>query len=334
MAELSEDDVPRPAGQEGRRAPVPIQESPLTDPPVPIDPADAPGPAVAPTSNDATSSPVGHPDGAADKDPDPEYPAPRSLSVDAEELEWDEKKPLAENFREAGRKLRRCEDLYRGGYADGLIPASRHPNVPPTTVKDPALLASIIADRLKVRRTKDDKLKGSTVPSSQLAIMLTAESFLQQFPPVDRVTAVPLHLAPDFAPCSPGYNDGGPGQRILYIGGDPWCKPTHERIDAFLDAMNFATEADRTNALAAALTVQLHNHWPGGKPILAVTADKSHSGKDTVLDFASGMHPHVSISYQKPDWPVERAIAGAISHDRGLVLIILENAKHLDSVPL
>jgi hypothetical protein len=34
-------------------------------------------------------------------------------------------------------------------------------------------------------------------------------------------------------------------------------------IDAFLDVMAFASNADRTNAVALALTVLLRNFWPG-----------------------------------------------------------------------
>lgn len=262
-----------------------------------------------------------------DADPESEYPEPRSLSEEAETLDWDEDGPLAEIFRRAGRTLRRCGDLYRGGYASGLVLASRHPSVPPTTVRDPASLASIIADRIKVRRLKDNKLRGTSVPPSLLTTMLGSEAFLQQFPAIDEVVTEPIFLAPDFALCEPGYNNGGPGQRVLYTGEKPWAKSTHERISLFLDVMDFATEADRTNTVAAALTVLLYNHFPGAKPILAVTADKSHAGKDTIIEFASGMHSHVSISYQKPDWPLERAFIGALGHDRGTVLVNVENAR-------
>ncbi len=52
--------------------------------------------------------------------------------------------------------------------------------------------------------------------------------------------------------------------------------------------MNFASAADRTNAVAAALTVMLRNHWPGGKPCLVVTSTKSHGGKETIVQFATG----------------------------------------------
>ena len=112
--------------------------------------------------------------------------------------------------------------------------------------------------------------------------MTRSEAFLRQFRAVDQITSVPVYL-PDFMLAQPGYNDGGPDSRYLYMGDAPTVRPTLDRINAFLDVMAFETNADRTNAVAAALTVMLRNHWPGGKPIVLVTATKSHAGKDTVI---------------------------------------------------
>jgi hypothetical protein len=91
--------------------------------------------------------------------------------------------------------------------------------------------------------------------------------------------------------------------------------------------MAFDSEADRANAVAAALTVMLRNHWPGGKPILAVTATKSHAGKDTVIAFAAGIDGSVSISYQSTDWALERSFVGAVDHCPGAGLIVVENVR-------
>src|SRR4051794_11983923 len=74
-----------------------------------------------------------------------------------------------------------------------------------------------------------------------------------------------------------------------------------------LDRMDFASAADRTNAVAAKLTVLLRNFWPGAKPLLQVTSTKSHGGKETVMLFATGSAPHVSISHQSTDWALERS---------------------------
>jgi hypothetical protein len=262
----------------------------------------------------------------------PDYPVPSSLSEDAERMDWDEGRPFAENARELGRKLRRSGDLYRGPYAGGLILASRHPSVPPMPIQDRTLMGAIIADRLNLTRLKDNKPRGTTLPASVHSVLLRSESFLQQFQPIDEIIYSPLFLSPDFDLTAPGYHDGGPGQRLLFVGETARVKMGHDRIDRFLDAMCFPTEADRTGAVAAALTVLLHHHWPGGKPILVVTSDKSHAGKDTLIQFASGTSRQVSISYQATDWALERALVGALNHDRSIVVVTIENAR-LDGVP-
>ena len=56
-------------------------------------------------------------------------------------------------------------------------------------------------------------------------------------------------------------------------------------ITAFLDVMEFESRADRTNAVAAALTTLLRHHWLGEKPLYQITATKSHAatGSDRTL---------------------------------------------------
>jgi hypothetical protein len=76
--------------------------------------------------------------------------------------------------------------------------------------------------------------------------------------------------------------------------------------------MAFETEADLTNAVAGALSVLLRNHLPGGKPVLIVTANKSLTGKDTVIDCAA--ETSGSISYQAPNWAVEQDFVGAVKN--------------------
>jgi hypothetical protein len=44
--------------------------------------------------------------------------------------------------------------------------------------------------------------------------------------------------------------------------------------------------------------VPLRHRWPGAKPLPAVTSTKSHSGKDTTIEFAAGTAPTVSVSYE------------------------------------
>ena len=52
-------------------------------------------------------------------------------------------------------------------------------------------------DRVAVRVMREGKSKGGMIPSAHLGAMLQAETFLNQFPPVDQVTSVPMYL-PDF----------------------------------------------------------------------------------------------------------------------------------------
>ena len=74
--------------------------------------------------------------------------------------------------------------------------------------------------------------------------------------------------------------------------------------------MAFATNADRTNTVAAALTVMLHRHWPGQKPVIRVTANRSHSGKGTVSDFFRGSVPKADLLYEGTTGPCCHSFSG------------------------
>lgn len=124
-----------------------------------------------------------------------------------------------------------------------------------------------------------------------------------------------------------GYNHGGVGHRVFFVGESPEASDSMERINTFLDVMDFHTQADRANAVAGLLTVLLRHHWPGGKPIILATASKSHSGKDTVLDFIAGMTPKTSVSWEPADWATQKAIIASLNTDPSLGMIRLENAR-------
>jgi hypothetical protein len=49
--------------------------------------------------------------------------------------------------------------------------------------------------------------------------------------------------------------------------------------------------------------------------------------KDTVILFAAGTTRQVSVSYQRPDWPVERSIVGALKNDPRTGVVVVENAR-------
>jgi hypothetical protein len=244
--------------------------------------------------------------------------------VKAEGLIWNDDDHAATNYAALGRELASSGDIYRSAvYGNGLILLLAD-GVQVAVTKGADLLP-VIVDRLRVRVLKNGKIKGSTIAAAHLNAMLKSETFLGTFPSVDYITKAPVYL-PDFKLASPGYNDG-PGHRVLYTGGNPAISDSLENVNAFLDVMDFDTAADRTNAVAAALTVMLRNHWPGGKPIIVATATKSHAGKDTVIAFASGVSGSVSISYQATNWALERNLVGALKTNPDTGVVVIENAR-------
>ncbi|MBA4066676.1 MAG: hypothetical protein C0501_23815 [Isosphaera sp.] len=239
------------------------------------------------------------------------------------------------SYRKYARALSVTGDLYRtSGYRGGLFLASATPNVPSGPVNDPATLAALTADRLRIRRTKGGKVRGNSVPPQHLKTALVAECFLQQFRPVDRVDTASryVHLAApdggdDFHLTMPGYFDGGPRRRVLHTGAEPEVSRSLDFVQRFLEVMAFQSAADRTNAVAAAITVLLRDAWPGGKPLLAVTSTKSHGGKDTVIAFAAGVAPRTAISYQETDWALESNLVRAVKFTPGIGVLVVENAR-------
>ncbi|MDA7503923.1 hypothetical protein N8553_02955, partial [bacterium] len=238
---------------------------------------------------------------------------------------WDHQKPAAENSAKLALLLRKKGDIFRpSGHDSGIVLIRNDGST--KSVINPVNLAPLIVDRIALSVFLGDKHKGTRLSNAQLSDMLKSEAFLSQFPFVDGFTTVPLYL-PDFSLTKPGYNDGGDGHRYRYVGEEPLVLDSTDSIDAFLDVMDFDTEADKANALAACLTVMLWNHWPGGKPIILATASKSHAGKDTIILFAAGLNGQCSISYQGTDWALERSLVGAINHNPDSRVVVIENAR-------
>jgi len=272
-----------------------------------------------------TAPPEQHP-GESGGQPPSDFPEPQVVSA-GEEFVWDVDAPLAETAAALGRRLKACGDLYRRpSYAGGLMLASRSPNILPEPITKGKRLAALIADRFPVRVVKGGKFKGNTIPSGQLEILLATEIFLQQFPTIDLVTTTPLYL-PNYELTARGYTDNGRGYRILFVGESPRIKRGTDTTERFLDVMPFANQADRTGAVAAALTVLLRNLFLGAKPFLAVTANKSHAGKDTIIAFAAGRNRITAISYQGEDWALEREFVGAVKHSPDTAVVNIENAR-------
>ena len=247
-------------------------------------------------------------------------------NTSAAELTWNEDSQAAENYAALGTRLAATGDIYRNAaYGNGLLLVLPD-GQPRLDYEGGRTLLPIIVDRLRVRSHERWQSQGQSIPAAHLSAMLKSEKFLDQFTTVDLVTKTPMYL-PDFTLTRTGYNDGGPGHRIVYMGGEPVIGDSLDAINAFLGVMDFETAADRTNAVAAALTVTLRNHWRGGKPIIVATATKSHAGKDTVIDFASGTIVSVSISYQATNWALERSLVGALATSPDAGVVVIENAR-------
>lgn len=249
--------------------------------------------------------------------------APETAEPDI--LIWNEDDLPKGNYTALGARLAERGDLFRAPrYGGGLVLAlsdGKHEEI-----RKGADLFPLIVDRIPVEVIKGGKSIGGRLPAAHLGAMLRCEAFLSQFLPVDLISVAPLYL-PDINMTALGYNDGGEGQRVLYLGGEPAFSDSMDTINAFLDVMAFDSNADRTNTVASALTVLLRNFWPGGKPIIVTTATKSHAGKDTIISFAAGLEQLTSISYQSTDWALERSFVGAIKHSPETAVMVIENAR-------
>ena len=238
---------------------------------------------------------------------------------------WHDESPAAENFEVLGRALAMSRDLFRRpGYDGGLFLVL--PDGSPRSIVKGNLLSSVMADRIVLNRFLNGKQKPGRISVGTLDEMLHTEAFLSRFDPVDRITSQPEYL-PGFTITNPGYNDGGDGHRVIFVGESAQPSDSMERINTFLDVMDFQTPSDRANAVAGLLTVALRHHWPGGKPIILATASKSHSGKDTVLDFIAGQTPKTSVSWEPADWATQKAIVACLNTDPSLGMIRLDNAR-------
>ena len=260
-----------------------------------------------------------------------DFPAPAILLEKGTlPLVWDEDGSMVDNYRKLATRLAAIGDIFRRpAYGDGLLLGSKHIHVPSAHITIASAFQAIIADRMVVSVVKNGRIKGSLIPTGHLNVMLKAEQFLQHFLPIDEVVHTPTYLQ-NFSLTAPGYNDGGRGQRVLFVGTEARICESHETIARFLDAMPFASNADRTNAVAAALSRKLRRLFPGGKPIVVVTANKSHAGKGTIIMFVAGNDRTTVVAYQATDWALERAIVGALNLHPDTALLNIDNAR-LDS---
>lgn len=242
---------------------------------------------------------------------------------------WKVERGARRNYRHLGKHLaRRNPSLFRNGSeGHGLIQVS--PDGTCRIITKGSQLAPVIVDTLTMKVKKEGKLVSELPTAAHLSAMLHAEAFLRQFRPVDQVAKTALYLD-DFSILQPGYHDGGDGQRLLYVGPEAHIADSTETIHRFLEVMDYASNADRTNTVAAALTVLLRHRWPGEKPAILVTATKSHAGKGTITEFVRGAVPKADILYENIDWPMQSQLQRQISHDPDIGMICLDNVR-LDS---
>lgn len=243
-------------------------------------------------------------------------------------IEWIVEKGAASNYRQLAKRLSESGDLYRNQQdGHGLIHVL--PSGSTRLLSKAAELGPVIVDRVRMRVVKEGKVVSELPTSAHLNGMLRSEEFLRQFLPVDEVTQTPFYLD-DFSLVQPGYNDGGLDNRVLFVGETNSVAESTETIQRFLDVMAFATNADRTNAVAAGLTVLLRRHWRGEKPLVLLTATKSHSGKGTVTDFIRGSVPKTDILYESIDWPMQSQLQRQIGITPDVGMIVIDNVR-LDS---
>lgn len=231
----------------------------------------------------------------------------------------------AENARHLGEALAPCTSVFRNpSHRNGLL---KNDGGRPYEVTTGKRLNQLILDYADVDVIARGELKSHQIPSGQLEILLGSDSFLSAFPPLDAITSVRSFDA-DFKLQRAGYNSGPPGFRIFLDGPLVEPSPSLETIYRFLDIMPFASESDRTAAVAAALTVLLRFHLPGGKPMILARATKSQAGKDTILDFVCGPTRSVPLTFQiDKDWPIEKNVASLIQENAGTGVIRFENVR-------
>lgn len=124
---------------------------------------------------------------------------------------WVVENGAAANYRRLGKRLAASGDLYR--HKDGHALLQVVPDGTTRLIFKGNQLAPVIVDRIKMVVSKGGKIVSELPTAFHLNAMLRSEKFLRRFRSVDEVTIHPLYRD-DFTLAAPGYNDGGPGQRI------------------------------------------------------------------------------------------------------------------------
>lgn len=234
--------------------------------------------------------------------------------------EWKMQDGLDKNFWNVGRLLASL-GLPLFQHPDGgllLVEDNRPRRI--TSAKE---LAPLLIDNIRIAVTKNGKYQGERPAEAVLNNMLMSRTFLGHFQRAEEVVTTPVVLA-DFTPSRPGYNPQG---GILYLGRAVEPRKGIDTINRYLDVTEGQTNADRTNALAAALTVPTRLHFPGGKPLVLVTASKSHAGKGTLSEFIRGRTAKAEITYEDKDWPMQRNLHEQLLHKPEIGVINFDNVR-------
>jgi hypothetical protein len=244
-----------------------------------------------------------------------------------EEYLYEADQPPDVKFQALGRRLDRFGDLFRHpDLGAGLKLLDRGADPRAVAVQCGTTLLAVIGDRLRISVVADGKPRGGRIPTADLGPMLQSEVFLQQFRPLDRVIDRPLYL-PNWEVTPPGYSDGGRGQRYYLTGRAAPPLAGLDAVHQFLSVVPFKTPGDRTNAVAAALTVLLRNRWPGGKPFFPITANRSHAGKGTVAAFIGGPAGASQICYESTDWAFQKAVVSEFHQRPDLAVLTVDNVR-------
>ena len=243
-------------------------------------------------------------------------------------LVWKVERGSRWNFRRLGQRLSLSGDLFRdGGSGPGLIRVLDDGTT--RRIMKAGELAPLIADRIPMRVEKDGRIVSEMPAAVTLNTALRSAVFLGHFQPVDLVVRDTVYFE-DFTSTRPGYHDRGAGRRVLHIGSDPVVSESMDTITTFLDVMDVATTADRTNAVAAALTVLLRHQWPGEKPIVVITATRSHAGKGTIAEMIRGGTSKADVLYESLDWPMQLQFQKQVRMDPDVGIVLFDNVR-LDS---
>jgi hypothetical protein len=233
---------------------------------------------------------------------------------------WQMESGLDRNFRQLGHLLGSLGlQLYRRRESGLLFVEDDHVY----HVESARELAPLLIDHIRIAVTKNGKYAGEKPSDSILGNMLRSRSFLDNFEIVDEVTTTPLIL-PDLTPSQPGYNAQG---HVLYLGAAVKVRCGLDNINKFLDVMEWQSDADRTNAVAALLTVPFRRHFFGGKPFVLVTASKSHAGKSTLIEFIRGRTEKAEILYEDKDWPMQRNLHDQLLQKPEIGVINFDNVR-------